>query len=374
MQDYSVIDSPGADLDALVPEWRRLAELRGNPFVTPEWYFATATGPVRIAALRRKDGTLAGLLPLTAATWRGMRALRFGGHHLGDRFHPVATEVDEVEVAAAGVKALAGNGEKRIALDNCADESGWLEHFRSPGGAAPRLRPISSAELPWINLEGRDWDTYLGGLSKNLRSRIRRMERKLIREHGMVVRNVTESAELDTDFKTLFKLHDARRDLIGGTSLASERSRSELLAFCRASLERGWLRLRIMECDERPVAAFLGWRVGGSYCFYQTGFDPEWGRLSIGLVNLSLAIRAAFEEGATEFDLLLGAEEYKLRLADGSRHVSSGLLTGHFDLTRGMVRGETCLRAALRRARALRDRAHTNRKKQAPNRAVTGRS
>lgn len=345
MNDVSVIEGPGPDLDELVSEWRRIAELRGNPFVTPEWFFATASGRRRVVVVKREDGSLLGLLPLVEEPWRGIRALRFSGFQIGDRFHPVAAPGDECETVIEAIKALSEAGERRVVLDKCADGAGWLDHLGG-GGTPMAFREISTASLPWIDLSGRDWDQYLSDLSKNLRSRIRRMERKLIREHGMSIRSVAEAGELETDFATLFELHDARRDQVGGTALGSERHRLQLLGFCRSALDRGWLRLRIMECDGRPVAAFLGWRLGPSYCFYQTGFDPAWGRLSVGLVSLSLAIRDAFEEGASEFDLLLGDEAYKQRLADGNRKVTTGILTRSFDVATGIARIERGLRQA----------------------------
>lgn len=283
--------------------------------------------------------------------------MRFGGYGLGDRFHPVATLADEDEFAAESITALSKSGEGRIAFDKCANDSGWLDRFRGRGEDGRSFRRISSEDLPRIELAGRDWDSYLGGLSKNLRSRIGRMERKLIREHGMTIRSIREASELEVAFETLFSLHDARRDELGGTALSSERHRLQLLDFCRSALAQGWLRLRIMDCDGHPVAAFLGWRVGDSYSFYQSGFDPNWGRLSVGLVNLALAVRDAFEEGATEFDLLLGDEAYKQRLADSSREVTSGILTGRFDVAAGMAHAETRLKPVIRRARAVRDRS-----------------
>ena len=341
-----MIEGQGPELEALVPEWRRLAELRGNPFVTPEWFLATVTGEAKVVCARRPDGTLLGLLPLVEDSWRGVRALRFGGRRLGDRLHPVAAAEDEPVAAAKCLAALAERGETRIVLDKCADESGWLDRARGRGRSAWAYRRISTADLPRIGLAGRDWDAYLGGLSKNLRSRVGRMERKLIREHGMTIRDTREGGELEADFETLFELHDARRDELDGTSLGSRRHRMQLLDFCRSALANGWLRLRIMECDERAVAAFLGWRVGDTYCFYQSGFDPDWGRLSVGLVNLALAVRDAFEEGAAEFDLLLGDEEYKLRLADGKRTVATGVLAKRYDLALGLAHAEAGLRAA----------------------------
>ena len=79
----------------------------------------------------------------------------------------------------------------------------------------------------------------------------------------------------------------------------------------------------MLEVDGRPVAAFLGWRLGARFAFYQSGFDPEWAEHSVGSVLLGMTIRSAIEEGAHEFDMLLGTEPYKRRFADRSRPVET---------------------------------------------------
>jgi CelD/BcsL family acetyltransferase involved in cellulose biosynthesis len=93
------------------------------------------------------------------------------------------------------------------------------------------------------------------------------------------------------------------------------------LDFAAAALERGWLRLWLLEVDGEPIAAWYGWRLGGRYAYYNSGFDPERSQLRPGLVLLAGVIRAALEEGAEEFDFLLGDESYKFRFAEDSRTV-----------------------------------------------------
>src|SRR5262249_12472241 len=81
--------------------------------------------------------------------------------------------------------------------------------------------------------------------------------------------------------------------------------------FSALALERGWLRLFVLTLDGTPLAAFYGFRYGDVFSFYQSGFDPEYGSLSTGLVAMGLTIRRAIEEGASEFDFLHGEEAYK---------------------------------------------------------------
>jgi CelD/BcsL family acetyltransferase involved in cellulose biosynthesis len=49
----------------------------------------------------------------------------------------------------------------------------------------------------------------------------------------------------------------------------------------------------------------------GSY--YQAGRDPTYERLSVGFVLLAHSLRAAMDEGATEYRFGRGAEEFKYR-------------------------------------------------------------
>src|SRR5204862_1704708 len=87
------------------------------------------------------------------------------------------------------------------------------------------------------------------------------------------------------------------------------------------ALERGWLRLFVLWLGDAPAATFYGFRYGSVFSFYQSGFDPAFGKLSVGTVTMGLAIKSAIEEGASEFDLLHGEEAYKFHWAKRTRRL-----------------------------------------------------
>jgi CelD/BcsL family acetyltransferase involved in cellulose biosynthesis len=91
--------------------------------------------------------------------------------------------------------------------------------------------------------------------------------------------------------------------------------------FSALARQRGWLRLCLLRVDRKPVAALYGFRYGRTFYFYQSGFDPAYRKQSVGLVAMGLTIRKALEEGATEFDLLHGDEEYKSLWARQRREI-----------------------------------------------------
>src|SRR5207302_8050276 len=70
-----------------------------------------------------------------------------------------------------------------------------------------------------------------------------------------------------------------------------------------------------------PVAGLYGLRYGSTFYFYQSGFDQAYSKYSAGLVMMGLAIKAALEEGALEYDLLHGDEEYKFHWAHSQREL-----------------------------------------------------
>src|SRR5439155_17070455 len=85
--------------------------------------------------------------------------------------------------------------------------------------------------------------------------------------------------------------------------------------FAQVALDRGWLRLWILELDGRPAAAWYGFRFGGVETYYQSGRDPAADRLAVGFVLLVQTIRAALKDGIREYRFGRGAESYKYRFA-----------------------------------------------------------
>jgi CelD/BcsL family acetyltransferase involved in cellulose biosynthesis len=73
----------------------------------------------------------------------------------------------------------------------------------------------------------------------------------------------------------------------------------------------GWLRLWFLEADGAPLAACLCLEYGGSVGLYNSGFDPERGALSPGIVLLAHVVKDAIERGLARFDFLRGEEPYK---------------------------------------------------------------
>lgn len=322
------IDDPEG-LAEVEGDWRRLAEARGNAFLTPEWFhcwfaeYGDGADPF-VAALMGEDGTCTGLIPFALPRSGRPRVCRLAGANLGDCFGPVAALGDEERVAAVAGQALGDAADRWsvIALDHVEDPDAWADPLAEGTGLRLKRRSRDATGLPWIDLASHgDWEAYLASRSSHLRKRLRQLDRRLARDHEVRVRRTESPEALADDVEALFDLHDRRWQ--GASSLASPRARSFHAAFAAAALERGWLRLWFLELDGEPVASWYGWRLGDRYSFYNGGFDPSLSKLSPGMVLLARVLESAFEEGAKTFDFLLGDESYKSRFADQTREVQN---------------------------------------------------
>jgi CelD/BcsL family acetyltransferase involved in cellulose biosynthesis len=348
-----------AALEPIEDRWRELAELRGNAFISPEWFRAwwaqrpESVEPL-VVAVRRDGGEVAGVMPLVLDRQRRPAAIRFAGASWGDRFGIAAAGQDEVEVATEAVAALGaadpGLDRRLLALDHVEVDAAWWRELRRSSGKRYARFAQQCFEVSYIDLDGLDWDSYLASRSRNFRQQLRKRDRILREEHGVEIR--AASAEtLEVDLAHLFSLHERRWEGRGQSSLATPGVIGFLNEFAAAAQRRGWLRLRLLEADGEPVAAFMGWRLGDVYAFYQSGFDPAWADRSVGTVMMGDTVRSAIEEGAAEFDMLLGNEPYKARFANASRDLQTVVLTPPASPTRVLAAGEARARRIAERLR-----------------------
>jgi succinoglycan biosynthesis protein ExoA len=301
------------DLETLREEWIVLGEQTGNPFATWEWastwWEHLGRGrPVLIAACRDRTGALVGILPLLVAATAGpLRVLRLIGYGQGDRLGPICLPADRARVAAALRTALRSPPWSGVLVlaEHLPGEEGW--------GALLGARQLHREASPVLDLTSGDWDEFLAARSTSLRKQVRYQSRRLEREQATRFRLVEDAGALPAALDALFELHGTRWGDGGVTDFAlAERFHR---AFAERALERGWLRLWLLEVDDRPVAVWHGFRFGGADWHYQSGRDPAWERYSVGAVLLAHTIRDCVEAGLSRYLFLRGDEPYKLRFA-----------------------------------------------------------
>jgi len=294
MQLVTTIES----LESLAPEWDALWRRAKNatPFQSPHWLLPWWTHFAN-------GGELAVVMSNDA--FAPLYVLRDGDESLG-MFLGTGIS-DYLDFLGADVEPL---------LD-CAltvDCQFWdLQQIRP-------LSPLLSASLPdgWSdNAEEMDPCPVLSieNAGEDLSNLLSTHARKKLRYYRRAANATYESAthaSLDELLTALFDLHAARwktRGLPG--VLADDVVQSFHRDVARRMLDAGALRMHAMRMNDRIAAVFYGFAHQGTVYYYLSGFDPALDRLSIGSILVAHAVEEAVREGATTFDFLRGAEEYK---------------------------------------------------------------
>jgi CelD/BcsL family acetyltransferase involved in cellulose biosynthesis len=299
------------EFGSLLESWSRLAEASGNIFSTWEWnllwwqHFGRRRR-LLLGVCRDAAGSIAAIVPLYVWRRRPLRVLRFVGHGHGDLLGPVCAHAEHKQA----VEAL------RLALERVPHDvfvGDWLLGDED-WSAALGGRILREGGYPILHFDVSTWDEYLAARGRKFRKTIRSEKRRLEREHDARFRMTGDAGTLERDLDALFALHEARFGDHEGCYFCGSNEPFHR-AFAKRALERGWLRLWLLDLDGKPVAAEYGFRFGDRYFAYQVGRDPAWDRASVGSVLEAYSIRAALDEGVREYRFLLGNEPYKYRFA-----------------------------------------------------------
>jgi CelD/BcsL family acetyltransferase involved in cellulose biosynthesis len=331
--------------------WSVLAEASTNVFLTPEWtrtWWDRFGGGRRLVTISDRGA----LFVLCGSTAGPVRTLRFAGHGLADELGPVCGDAERRSAAASLTCFLREHDVCDVLLGEQLPAA--LDWAGRAGG-----QTIDRISSPALRFEHTSWDELFASRSSKLRAQVRRDER-VVRAAGPVSLRLSGDADrLDTDLDALFAMHRERWGTRSG--FLSGGSEDFHRCFARLALERGWLRLWLLEVRGRPEAAWYGFRFGNCDAHYQSGRFSTCPRGG-GTVLLAHAIRSALEDGLGEYRFLRGGEEYKLRWANADRALETvavgvsrsgraiaglaGLAAGR----RGRVIGRATRRALLRPA------------------------
>ncbi len=307
--EFEFLDS----LDGLQGEWTPLAQKSGNIFSTWElistwWRHFGAGREAMLVACRRRNGDLFAILPLYRQVLGGFPIVRFMGHGTVDQLGPICAPPDGF-LSGHLLRSVLQKRIKRWSLflgEQLPVNEGWTWADVLGG------RAVAHVPSPLIRMNGMTWDGFLAARSANFRQQVRRRERNIFRRYNAEYRLVTRSDSLQQQLDILFRLHRARWN--GEFSLFSNQEAFQR-EFAEIARERGWLRLWFLELDERPVAAWYGFRFCEADCYYQAGRDPSVDHEAAAFVLFSHTIREALADGVLEYRLLQGGERYKYRFA-----------------------------------------------------------
>lgn len=315
----------------LRPEWLRLlGELPfQSVFFTPHWqetwwrHFG-AGRQLSILTVRSDDGRLQGLAPLMRSDGNEATRLEFiGDLELCDYFDLLIAPQRQGDVAQTMADYLVSqaNEDVDICLNNLSvssPTSALLQGRLTQQGLLVETEIIETC--PTIVLPT-EWNAYLATLRGKDRHELRR---KLRRAENAVelAYTVTDTPDrLDADLDTFIALHrmsqqDDKQGFMTPPKVAFFRD------MARQLWREGWLELAFLHADDRPIAGLCCMTYGTTYAAYNSGYHPDYGALSAGIVLFANRIRSAIDRGFGAFDFLRGNEAYKYRFGASDRPLS----------------------------------------------------
>ncbi len=275
-----------------------------------------------ILTCRDAGGRMVGILPLFEKTVRfaGMRlrALRLIGNDFDAPDHLDAIVAEQESDLIAG-HLLSGvlrhaQGIDLLLLADVADQSVLRSVLPSwCGRQAMRFSAVRKTTCPYVEIAA-SFSEYLGSLSSSHRYNVRRRGRKLEAQHNVGFEVASRPAEVNRALETLFDLHHKRWAQLEASSKFATRAVADFHRAVSANLAQNeMIRVFILMCDERPVAALYGFVFGNRFSYYQAGFDPDFEGKSVGVVLLARILEYCTANGYAEFDFLRGLDDYKLR-------------------------------------------------------------
>ena len=169
----------------------------------------------------------------------------------------------------------------------------------------------SGIELPGT------WDDYLAVLTKKDRHELRRKFRRLdssLNWSWYCIVDQEQVAEKLGEFISLMRQSRADKDQY----LTLEREQF-FQRITQRMAQLGSLKLFFMEVEGQAVAASLCFDYASSRLLYNSGYNPEFGYYSVGLLLNALCLKQAIEQGSAYFDFLRGTEPYKHHLGGQRR-------------------------------------------------------
>ncbi len=204
--------------------------------------------------------------------------------------------------------------EERIALDfHCLAATSPTLAFFLPLAEKRGYSVETTLEdvCPRVDLPA-SWEEYLTLLGKKDRHELRRKMRRLS-ENGETRYYALEKAEdVARGLEDFIHLHKQSRQEKARFMTEEMAHFFRQIATCVA--EMGHLKLYFLEIDGVRISTALCFDYGDEFSLYNSGFDPAYSSLSVGLLLKAFCLKEAIAAGKKHFDFLRGSEPYKYDL------------------------------------------------------------
>jgi len=314
-------------LDAIAEGWDELQanSRQRNVFLTWEWLsawwrFGGHGSWLYLLAVEDNRGELVGLAPfmIRENKWLGVVPIReivfLGtGPTCSDHLDFLSRAGLEENVAVSISDYLCNHQSDwdLIHLNDIPANSVTLKILRSCFGRDHIWTEAMDTLCPYFPITS-SWDAFLqtlrGKFRKKLRYERRVFEYKL---NGRFAVCRTQS-EVAHAMARLSELNPVRWEQQGASSAFADRA---FMLFhqeiATTFFAKGWLELAYLQIAGNIAAVLYAFKYGNKIFYYNSAFDSQWAKYSLGSVLLGYCVEKAFKEDLEEFDFLRGPSSCK---------------------------------------------------------------
>ncbi len=279
------------------------------PFWMETWWQHFHAGDELHLMSVRDNGQVIGIAPLRV---KNHTACLVGGDNVCDYLDFIIAANHEASFFAALLDELKNQHITRLELGLLRPDSPVISHLiavaRSKGSLASVQQEDVSSEMELPST----FEEYLESLNSKQRHEVRRKLRRLNEAGKVEYQLLPGNADLDRlidDFMHLFSLaRDEKAHFMTDEMAVFFR------ALSRAAATAGILRFGKVTIDSQPAAMVMCFDYNNILYLYNSGFDPRYDAVSVGLMSKVLTIQESIRQGKRRFEFLKGNEIYKERL------------------------------------------------------------
>ena len=297
--------------DSIWSDWERILPScsTNTVFVTPWWQKVWwdnfyADNELHILSVREGDEIM-GIASLMLSDG----TLTFAGDkELFDYLDFLVPKGNESKFYDPLFEHIMGMEWQSIDLPSLPKDSPTLEYLPRLAKAKGLKVEIEEEETTPVAYLPDSWDGYLAGLRKKDRHELRRKIRRLEAADSPHQYSCYSPACMEDFFRLLRASREDKDEF-----LTPEREKF-FTEIAQELSSRDQFKLYFLEVNGERVAGCICFDYGESYLLYNSGYDPGYSQLSVGLLNKALSLQTAIEEGRQSFNFLKGNERYKYNL------------------------------------------------------------
>ena len=278
------------------------------------WWQAFGSGAKLYLRAVRQEGEIIGIAPLLVEE---KTASIVGSVNVCDYLDFVIAPGRERDFFSVLLDDLQQKGVNHLDLRHLRPDSTVLTDLV---GIAKARKYEIRCQLEDVSLElelPSTWDEYLASLTGKQRHEVRRKLRRLWEMGDVDYHIVEDSVAVHDVMDTFLKLFSESRE--DKATFMTAQMESFFRSLANTMAEAGLLRFGILELDTLPAAMVMYFDYNDCVYLYNSGYNPRYSVLSVGLLCKVLCIKDSIQRGRKRFDFLKGREPYKYHL--GGREI-----------------------------------------------------